>query len=198
MQTLSLAITLFFVLDPFGNLPIVLTLLARVDERRRRTIVVREAIFALMALALFYVGGPAFLKLLDVGPADLKICGGFVLGIIALRMVFPDEQAGLVKEATGEPFIVPLAIPLMAGPSSLATVIIMSAQSAGNPLEGLTMITLAWFGMFVILLLGVILGRYIPVRLLAALERLTGLLLSVIAVRMLMTGLQTYLVVRPA
>lgn len=195
MQTLSLAITLFFVLDPFGNLPVVLGLLTRIDRQRHRKIVIRESLIALLLLIIFFAAGPWFLKLLDIGPSDLKICGGVVLGIISLRMVFPDERlANNYKEEPVEPFIVPMAMPLMVGPSALATVMIMAGQSAAQPWIGLGMMGLAWLGMAVLLLIGVMMGGMIPARLLAALERLSGLLLAVIAVRMLMSGIQTYLI----
>ena len=193
MQIVSLAITLFFVLDPFGNLPVVLTLLSRFEPRRRQQIIVREALIALGTLVVFYAAGPWFIHILGVGQADLKICGGVVLGIIALRMVFPDEGAANGKDLTSEPFIVPLAIPLMAGPSALATVMIMAAQSAAQPLAGLGMLALAWLATAVLLFLGVMIGGYIPPRLLSAFERLSGLLLAVIAVHILMTGIQNYL-----
>lgn len=195
MQVLSLAITLFFVLDPFGNLPIVLSLLNKVEEERRWKVVLREALIALVLLVVFYAVGPQFISLLGVDSSDLTICGGVVLGIIALRLVFPDERAGNAKEQETEPFIVPLAIPLMAGPSALATVMIMAAQSAANPLAGLGMMTLAWFVTAVLLLLGVLLGSFIPPRLLVAFERLSGLLLAVISVHMVMTGVKAYLTV---
>ncbi len=195
MQVLSLAITLFFVLDPFGNLPIVLSLLAKVEEKRRWKVVLREALIALVLLVVFYAVGPQFISLLGVGSDDLTICGGVVLGIIALRLVFPDERASNAKEQDAEPFIVPLAIPLMAGPSALATVMIMAAHSAANPLVGLGMMTLAWFVTALLLLLGVALGSFIPPRLLVAFERLSGLLLAVISVHMVMTGVKAYLTV---
>lgn len=195
MQVLSLAITLFFVLDPFGNLPIVLSLLNKVEESRRWKVVLRESLIALFLLVLFYAVGPQFISLLGVGPDDLTICGGVVLGIIALRLVFPDERANSAKEQEAEPFIVPLAIPLMAGPSALATVMIMAAQSESSPLTGLGMMTLAWFVTAVLLLIGVRLGSYIPNRLLIAFERLSGLLLAVISVHMIMTGVRAYLTI---
>ena len=193
MKTLSLAITLFFVLDPFGNLPIVLGLLTHIEPKRHWIIVVRESLIALLLMVIFYAAGPWFLKMLEIGPSDLKICGGVVLAIIALRMVFPDERLTNGKEEQNEPFIVPLAIPLMVGPSALATVMIMAAQSASQPLAGLMMMGLAWLLTAVLLLIGVLLGSIIPARLLIALERLAGLLLALIAVRMFMSGIQTYL-----
>jgi len=192
MKTLSLAITLFFVLDPFGNLPTMLALLGGFDHANRKRIILRELVFAFITLGLFYASGHWFLNLLEVGPSDLKICGGVVLGIISLRMVFPRDKPPAHKEIEAEPFIVPLAIPLMAGPSALATVMIMAAQSSDNPLVGFGMVTLAWFTSAVILFTGISLGDFIPARLLPALERLTGLLLTIISVHMLMTGIQSY------
>ena len=193
MQVISLAITLFFVLDPFGNLPIVLSLLHKVEESRRWKVVLRESLIALFLLVVFYAVGPQFISLLGVDSSDLTICGGVVLGIIALKLVFPDEGGSHNKEQDAEPFIVPLAIPLMAGPSALATVMIMAAQSAAQPLAGLGMMTLAWFVTALLLILGVRLGSFIPSRLLVAFERLSGLLLAVISVHMIMTGVRAYL-----
>jgi len=197
MKTLSLAITLFFVLDPFGNLPVVLSLLSRVEEKRRRMVAFRELIFAMAALVLAYVAGPWFLGLLELGQSDLRICGGVVLGIISMKLVFPDASTASMRDSESEPFIVPLAIPLMVGPSAMATVMIMSAQSAAHPFKGLAMILLAWAGSAIILFCGVLVGSRIPQRLLAALERLTGLLLAVMAVHMIMTGIQEYIVAIP-
>lgn len=197
MKTLSLAITLFFVLDPFGNLPVVLGLLSRVEASRRKRVALRELLFAMIALVLAYGAGPWFLGLLELGQSDLRICGGVVLGIIALKLVFPDASTAAIRDSESEPFIVPLAIPLMVGPSAMATVMIMSAQSASYPLKGLAMILLAWAGSALILFCGVLAGSLIPQRLLAALERLTGLLLAVMAVHMIMTGIQEYLVAIP-
>ena len=194
MQTLPLAITLFFVLDPFGNLPVVLGLLTHIEPKRRLKIVLREFIIALLLLVVFYAVGPWFLNILEIGSSDLKICGGVVLALIALRMVFPDERLVSSQEDQSEPFIVPMAIPLMVGPSALATVMIMAAQSASQPLIGLMMMGIAWLLTAVLLLAGVRLGSLIPPRLLIALERLAGLLLALIAVHMLMSGIQTYLV----
>lgn len=196
MQVLSLAITLFFVLDPFGNLPIVLSLLNKVPPRRRVRVVVRETLIALLLLVVFYAVGPRFIALLGVDSSDLTICGGVVLGIIALKLVFPDEHAG-GEDRDEEPYIVPIAIPLMAGPSALATVMIMAAQSAAAPWAGLGMMALAWFVTALLLVIGVVLGNLLPSRLLIAFERLSGLLLAVISVHMVMTGVRAYLTGAP-
>jgi len=192
MKTISLAITLFFVLDPFGNLPIVLSLVSHLPKKRQWKVVVRESIIALVTLLLFYAAGPWFLSALEVGASDLKICGGVVLGIIALKLVFPDEKPSVPKEQLVEPFIVPLAIPCMVGPSALATVMIMAGQSAGTHWITIGMMGLAWLVSAGLLLIGVIVGSMMSSKLLIALERLSGLLLSVISVHMIMTGIQHY------
>nr|WP_320133777.1 MarC family protein [uncultured Holophaga sp.] len=194
MRILSLALTLFFVLDPFGNLPVVLSLLHPLPSARRRKVVIRESCFALGLLAAGYWAGPRFISLLGVDSVDLTLCGGVVLGIIALRLVFPVGDPGGGRESKEEPFIVPLAIPLMAGPSALAMVMIMAAQSNAHPWVGLGMVVLAWAATAILLFIGVALGGLIPTRLLMAMERLAGLLLAVISIHMVMTGVRSYLV----
>lgn len=193
VQVLSLAVTLFFVLDPFANLPVVLSLLSKVERRRRAWVVIREMLIALILLVAFYAAGPSFIALLGVESNDLTICGGVVLGIIALKLVFP-EANGASEDGGEEPFIVPIAIPLVAGPSALATVMILAAQSAGEPLVGLGMMTLAWFATTVLLVVGATAGTLLPRHLLLAFERLSGLLLAVVSVHMVMTGVRAYLV----
>lgn len=194
MELFSLAITLFFVLDPFGNLPVAIGLLSGFDVKKRYRIIIRELIVALTFLIVFYFVGPQFLNIFHVGQADLKIGGGVVLGLISLRMVFPEDFPSSFNEKGSEPYIVPLAFPLITGPSALATVMIMAAQSLDNRFTALLMIVLAWLASGLIVLIGVALGGYIPDRLLEALKRLSGLLLAVIAVRMLMSGIHDYFI----
>ncbi len=195
MNIFSLAITLFFVLDPFGNLPVVLSLLSNYDKKTKIKIVIRESFIAFFILFFFYFLGPSFISLLQIGPSDLNICGGVVLGIIALKMIFPDDSSNKLVDKDKEPFIVPLAIPLMVGPSALATVIIIAAQSYDNLFSGFFMVSLAWLVSSVLLLIGISASSFFSQRILSALERLAGLLLAVIAVRMLMTGIRDYFLI---
>jgi multiple antibiotic resistance protein len=192
VKLITTAITLFFVLDPFGNLPLTLGLLSPVEPRRRWRVMLRESLIALAALLLFYIAGPKFIHILGVGDSDIRICGGALLGLIALRMVFPDERTSDHRKTDAEPFIVPLAIPLIAGPSALATVMVLATESSSRPWAGLGTMALAWLATTVVMLLGVRMGTRIPVRLLVAVERLSGLLLALIAVHMLMTGIHSY------
>jgi multiple antibiotic resistance protein len=193
IQLISSAISLFFVLDPFGNLPGVMGLLSRVTPRRRPVIVFREGCMALLLLVIFYLAGGKLMHWFGVDGPDLNIAGGMVLVVTALRMVFPERTPVPDTILHAEPLIVPIAIPMMAGPSALAMVMLMAAQSAGDRWLGLSMVAAAAGSSVAILTLGIIVGGYIPERLLHALHRLAGILLIVLAVHMFMSGIKAYL-----
>lgn len=188
--------TLFLVLDPIGNLPVVMAQLNDLPEHRRRWVVFREALIALVVLLLFLVGGSFVLGLMGVGTDDVRIAGGVVLFVIALRMVFPRPGEHLMEDPMdGEPFIVPLAVPLMAGPSAMATVILMRSPSGLGPHNlwlGVLAVLLAWGAACGILQLGPILAKVLGPRVMRATERLMGMLLIVISVHLLMTGIAPY------
>ncbi len=189
--------TLFLVLDPLGNLPVVMAYLERVAPERRLWVIIRESLFALAFLLLFLFLGPFFLELMGVSTDDVRIAGGVVLFVIAMRMIFPRPGATLVEEGTdGEPFIVPLAVPLLAGPSALAMVILMRSQldvAHSVAWLGLSAVLLAWSASFVILIFSPFFGRLLGPRVMMAVERLSGMLLIVISVHLLMSGVATYL-----
>jgi len=192
--------TLFLVLDPLGNLPIVMALVKDLPERRRRWVVFRESLFALAVLVMFLFGGAFILGMMGVGTDDVRIAGGVVLFIIALRMIFPRPGEHIVEEdGDGDPFIVPLAVPLMAGPSAMATVILMRSPSGLGPdnvWQGLGAVLLAWGASCVILQLGPFIAKFLGPRVMRAIERLMGMMLIVISVHLLMTGIAPYLAAR--
>lgn len=189
--------TLFLVLDPLGNLPVVMALVKDLPETRRRKVVLRESVFALIVLILFLFGGSVFLGFMGVGPDDVRIAGGVVLFVIALRMIFPRPGEHAMEEnGDGEPFIVPLAVPLMAGPSAMATVILMRSPSGLGPDNlwwGLLAVLIAWSASCLILQIGPFLARVLGSRGMHATERLMGMLLIVISVHLMMTGITPYL-----
>ena len=156
MKTFFAAITLLLVMDPLGNVPLFLAALKRVEPERRRKVLLREILIAYAVLIVFLLGGEYLLRLLSLQEETVSIAGGIVLFLIALRMVFPQEDAhrdGL----EGEPFIVPLAIPLVAGPSALASLLLLQQQS--STLQLFLALTLAWIATAVILLSSTILYR---------------------------------------
>ncbi len=122
MDILSAATMLFLIMDPLGNLPIVLSILKHIDPKRRRKVLIRELIFALLILMLFLFAGQSILSFLHVQPETLSISGGIILFIIAIKMIFPSAGSITGLAAGEEPFIVPMAIPMIAGPSVIAAV----------------------------------------------------------------------------
>jgi len=131
MTIFTAIITLILVMDPIGNVPVFLSILKDIEPKRRNVIIARETSIAFVILVAFLFFGAPILNTLNISEAALEIAGGIILFIIALRMIFPlkDQTVG-GDELEGEPFIVPLAIPLTAGPSALATVIIFAMAAS--------------------------------------------------------------------
>lgn len=179
-------------MDPLGNIPLFLSALKGVESSRRRKILIREIVFAyLFLLAFFFLGG-SLLQLLGLQQETISIAGGIILFLIALRMIFPTDRDALSDSPEGEPFIVPLAIPLIAGPSTLAALLLFRSGSSSTT-ELLVALTIAWAICAVILLSSTLFYRVLRERGLIALERLMGMLLVMIAVQMFMNGVAKFL-----
>lgn len=194
MSWLSLAITLVLVMDPFGNVPILMGLLEGVAPERRRWVIVRECLIALFLLLLFLVAGPQLMRLLGLEQPALSVAGGVVLMLIALRMLFPGKRGVMGEEVKdSEPLIVPIATPLIAGPSAIATVILVHGTSESWFVDGLIGVGLAWGVVTGLLVLSPQIMRLLGKRLIGAAERLMGLLLTVIAVQMVLSGVELFI-----
>jgi len=193
VSVVSAAILLFLVMDPFGNIPVFLCVLRTVPAERRRPVILRELVIALLVLIVFFVAGPGLLKLLHISEPALRIGGGIILFLIAIKMIF-SSAADIIKGLPqGEPLIVPLAVPCLAGPSAVATLLLMVAQQPDRWPAWLLALFAAWLANGVILMMSPTLGRLLGERGLSALERLMGLLLTVIAVEMCIGGIRTAL-----
>ncbi len=193
MTLVSAAVLLFLVMDPLGNILFFLSALKNVPASRQKFVIVRELVFALIALFVFlFLGGPA-MRLLGLSEQALGISGGVILMLIALRMVFPTREHPLEEEVDAEPFIVPLAIPYVAGPSAMATVLLLMSREPARWLEWTAALLLAWGACVPIMLASGYLRRLLGQRGLTAMERLMGLVLVTIAVEMLMTGVAEFL-----
>lgn len=188
MTVLSAAVLLFLVLDPFGNIPFFLAALNDVHPTRRRRIVVRELLIALVALVLFLFTGQYVLQFLGISPPALTLAGGIILFLIAIRMIFPHPRTSLEESLEGEPFIVPLAIPYVAGPSALASVMFIMNQEPDRWPEWLLATCLAWAATAGIVFVSSGLSRFLGKRGLVAIERLMGMVLITLAVQMLVSG----------
>ncbi|OOG48367.1 hypothetical protein B0E52_02770 [Rhodanobacter sp. C06] len=195
MTTLSAGIMLFLIMDPLGNIPIFLSLLKDVPPKRRRRVMVRELLIALGVLLGFLVGGQVLLSLLQLKPDSISIAGGIVLFLIGIRMVFPPADGGGIfgKSGGGEPFIVPMAIPGVAGPSAMAALLLLTNTQPGRTADWAIALVGAWLATAVILLCSTYLFRWLGESVLTALERVMGMLLIAMAVQMFLGGLAAYL-----
>jgi multiple antibiotic resistance protein len=192
MKIFSAVMTLLLVMDPLGNIPVFLSVLKDVSPERRRRVLLREVLVAYMVLLLFFFLGTYFLRLLSLQQETISVAGGIVLFLIALRMIFPPEKHVLSDAPEGEPFIVPLAIPLIAGPSTLAALLLLRSGPE-RTLELLIALTIAWALSALILLSSNLLYRLLKDRGLVAVERLMGMLLVMVAVQMFMSGVARFL-----
>jgi multiple antibiotic resistance protein len=195
MTTLSAGIMLFLIMDPLGNIPFFLSLLKEVPPKRRRLVMVRELLIALGVLLAFLFGGQHILELLQLKPDSISIAGGIVLFLIGIRMVFPPADGGGIfgKTGGGEPFIVPMAIPGVAGPSAMAALLLMTNTQPGRTADWVVALLLAWLATSAILLSATYLFRWLGESVLTALERVMGMLLIALSVQMFMDGVASFL-----
>ncbi len=178
-------------MDPLGNIPIFNSVLQDIAPARRTRIIAREKLFALAILLLFLLLGPALLRFLGLSQSSLYLSGGILLFIIALRMIFPQPKP-LAAPEREEPFIVPLAVPMVAGPSTLATLLLFSSSRPDLLASWVLALLLAWLAGTLILVSSPILMRWLGPRGLKAIERLMGMLLILLAVQMFLNGLTQY------
>ncbi|MED5525318.1 MAG: YhgN family NAAT transporter [Pseudomonadota bacterium] len=193
MDFFAAAVTLFLIMDPLGNMPVFISILKHLPPKRRRLILIRELCLALIIMLVFLFGGDTVLHFMGLKQESVSIAGGIILFLIAIKMIFP-SPGGLTGLAVGEePFLVPMAIPLMAGPSILASLILMSNQ-VPNQLGLLTLALVgAWAVNAAILLCSEVLMKVLGERGLTAMERLMGMILVMISVQMLLDGIAHYL-----
>lgn len=190
----SYIITLILVMDPFGNIPLFITALKRVPTERRTKVLVRELVIALIIMMAFLFAGAKMLAWLGIAKYSLGVSGGIVLFIMSIKLVFNslgDEQTQ-INQKDEEPFVVPLAIPLIAGPASLSMLLIMSAGAPSKVISLFVAVLIASFLNGVVLLLSFPLSNILGRRGLIALERLTGLLMVLISVNMMMGGISEF------
>ncbi len=188
--TIAAAATLLFlILDPLGNIPVFLALLKPLSPQRQRIVIIRELLIALAVLFTFLLIGRYVLELMHLRQESVSIAGGIVLFLIGLRMIFPSPAGMFGDTPEGEPFIVPLAIPLIAGPSGMAAVMLFSTKEPDRLGDWSIALLIAWSATAVILFFATYLYKLLGRRALVAIERLMGMLLVAISVQMLLDGL---------
>ena len=185
------AATLFFVMDPLGNIPVFNSVLSRFEPRRRAEITARELVIALVIMLVLLFAGTPILNFLGLTQPSLNIAGGVLLFLIALRMIFPSGSAAAAAPAD-EPFIVPLAMPLVAGPSTIAILLLLSSTEPARIWEWCTALVIAWAATTLLLTASPFVMRVLGDRGLRAMERLMGMLLVLLATQMLLNGVREF------
>lgn len=189
---LTAATMLFLIMDPLGNLPIFMSVLKSIDPKRRIWVIFRELCIALFILFIFLFSGQGLLDFLQIGQETVSIAGGIILFLIAIKMIFP-KPGGLMNLPEGEePIIVPLAVPMIAGPSTMAALILLANQDPTKMMEWSIALLLAWGGSAIILMMSNLFHRILTDKGLRAIERLMGMILVMIAIQMLLNGIGVY------
>jgi MarC family membrane protein len=187
----SATILLILITDPIGNIPIFANALKHVAPERRARVILREVLIAFVLLLTFMFVGESFLRVMNLSELSLQIGGGVILFLIALRMIFPPLKVES-EEPQGEPLIVPLAIPAIAGPSALATVLLLVSQAPEKRLEWIAALCVTMTVSAVVLVLAERIQRVAGDRFVVALERLMGLVLVAVSIEMLLRGIKTF------
>lgn len=193
MTITAAALLLFLILDPLGNIPIFLSMLRTLSPARQRHVLARELLIALGVLMMFLWGGKYALEVMHLRQESVSIAGGIVLFLIGIRMIFPPPEGLMGELPDGEPFIVPLAIPLVAGPSGMAAVLLLGSNEPHRLMEWSLALMIAWGATAAILFSATYLYKLLGMRVLTAVERLMGMLLVAISVQMFLDGLVGYL-----
>ena len=187
----SATILLLLITDPIGNIPIFANALKPVPPARRPWVILREIMIAFVLLLTFMFVGEGFLRVMNLSELALLIGGGVILFLLALRMVFPPPPRP-DEEQLQEPLIVPLAVPAIAGPSALATVLLLVSQQPDRRMEWIGALCITMAVSAVVLVSAERIQRFIGDRLVTAVERLMGLVLVSVAVEMLLRGIKTF------
>ena len=190
MTVLAAIFLLIIIMDPIGNVPVFLSILKNIPLERRKKIIIREVIIAFAILLFFMFIGRYLLQLLQIEQSSLGIAGGIILFIIAIRMIFPGTKPMFTHNEEAEPLVVPLAIPMLAGPSAIAAVILLMAQEPGRWIEWIFVVFVASLISGIILISSEALGSKLGNRALIAIERLMGIFLIMVSVDFILDGIK--------
>jgi len=187
----STAVLIFFILDPLGNVPLLLSILKNIDKKRHSSIIIREMLIGLIILIVFLFFGEQFLSLFHLQSASITIAGGIIFFAISLKMIFPDPNGDdvFVTKKGDEPLVVPIAVPMIAGPAALATLLVLAKTNAEHTGSLLVSLLLAWGLSAIVLLFSPYLYKVLKDKGLMALERLMGMLLLILSVQMFVDGI---------
>ncbi len=191
-QFISSIITLCLIMDPFGNIPLFISALKKVSPERRKVVLFRELAIAVVIMLIFLFMGGWFLRAFDIHSFSMSIAGGLILFIISAKLVFGNDTEPTSDPRDEEPFIVPLAIPLVAGPAVLSMIMILSAQHP-NKMVTLSAVLVASVFNSAVLALSFPISKFLGKRGLVAIERLSGMILVLMSVNMIMDGISDFI-----
>lgn len=191
----STAVLIFFILDPFGSVPLLLSILKNIDKKRHSKIIIREMLIGLAILVVFLFFGEQFLSLFHLQPQAISIAGGIIFFVISLKMIFPGPNGEdlFATKKGDEPLVVPIAIPMIAGPGALATLLVLAKTNAEHSGALFISLLLAWAFAVLVLLSSPQLYKILKEKGLSALERLMGMLLLIMSVQMFIDGIRALL-----
>jgi multiple antibiotic resistance protein len=191
---ISTAILLFFILDPFGNIPLLLSILKNIEVQHRRKVIIRETLIGLAILLVFLFFGKEFLHVFHLETHSISLAGAIIFFIISLKMIFPNPNSELFSSTPGEePLIVPIAMPMIAGPAAIATILVLGETNPGNTWELFLALFLAWGFSSLVLIFSPSLYKILKTKGLKALEKLMGMLLLIMAVQMFIDSMRSLL-----
>jgi multiple antibiotic resistance protein len=187
------ALLLFLVIDPFGNLPFVLAVLSGSEKSHYRRTILRETVLAFLVLVLFALAGEALLGYLSIERASLMVAGGVILFLISMKMIFQSAKDVFAGDYSHDSFLFPIAVPCLAGPSAITTVMILRSQQQTDLWGLMLALSLVLIATFVVFLLGRKISDWLGERGIRAVEKLMGLLLNLVAVNMMLIGVRDFL-----
>lgn len=191
MSILALAVTFFLVANPIGNSPTIIALVKDFEFERQKKIILREGVISLLLALFFQYFGEFFLRMLNINDFALTLTGGILLFMVALQMLFHKPESTQKTQLKQEPFIVPIATPLISGPG-LMTIIMINARMEANDLKITSAIIIAWIGVLTILVIAPYLQKILGKRGLDALEQVMGMILGLMAMQMVVNGAKLF------
>lgn len=190
----SATILLIVITDPLGNIPLFISNMQKVKRERRLKVIVRECLVAFVVLLFFMLFGRQMLALLRISEETLKIAGGIILFLIAVNMIFPGSGVSVGNDRIGdEPFIVPIAIPLISGPSAMVTSMLIAGSNPHRMLEWIAAAAITIAVTFIVFLGSDKIRDVLGEQAISAIEKLMGLLLTAMSIEMLLSGVAAYI-----
>lgn len=187
------ALLLFLVIDPFGNLPFVLAIVGHLAAREYRRTIIRETLLALSVLLVFAFAGEAVLGYLNIERGSLMVAGGVILFLISLKMIFYSAKEVFAGDYSTNAWFFPLAVPCLAGPSAITTVMILRSQQQTSLMELVAGLVVVVVATCLVFLAGRRLSDWLGERGIRAVEKLMGLLLNLVSVNMILVGVRNFL-----